>query len=108
MHTTLLSSTGRSSTMQTIDLASAANDEHFSGIKLGLVYAGYGPTPMPIAKSHPEETQAAKEEMKRSVSSNSEIDCLDSAIRELGEKKQMEGVFEFGRGRVSYLLYRVD
>ena len=46
--------------------------------------------------------------MKRDERGRQELECLDMAVREAGQRRMMEGVMEFERGRVSFLVYRVD
>lgn len=47
--------------------------------------------------------------MRRRAGRETDKECLDEAIRKVEGYRQMEGVLEVeGRGRMSFLVFRVD
>jgi hypothetical protein len=115
--------------MQTIDLGATFVDDTLEGVVLGIVYtASQAPDPPRNSDSTIEEQGVreagdergrpvfvgdVKEGRKGGFSDENEskgkiLGCFEHAARKVGERRQMEGVLEFGWGRVSFLVYRID
>lgn len=124
--------------MQTIDLGATFSSSDLEGVVLGVVYtASQSPIIDSVRNSdsllHEEEIRETekmgregngskwktalafvgvlKEGRKEEIKSERKAEtlgCLEDAVRKVGERRQMEGVLEFERGRVSFLVYWID
>lgn len=103
--------------MQTLDLASETNNPLFSGVKLGIVFTSHAAKPeLKRGDRSGSGGQREDQEREEGVSlpnghgkgNGGEEACLREALRNVGERRMMEGVMEFETGRVSFLVYRVD
>jgi len=98
--------------MQSLDLGRTVDDVRLEGVILGWVFSG------PVSSPSKEGSQKAlgisipeKPKLRRGgkqAEEGKELECLDQAVRKVGERRQMDGVMEFERGRLSFLVYRVD
>jgi hypothetical protein len=80
--------------IRTLDLGLELKDASLEGVRLGLVFVS---------------NQGGREELRRRAGRETDKECLDEAIRKVEGYRQMEGVLEVeGRGRMSFLVFRVD
>jgi hypothetical protein len=106
--------------MQTIDLGATFAEGTLEGVVLGVVYTAkdqyVSQAPVPgtgaVVGQGKELSVEGREEGKREEARDQSpaktLGCLESAVRKVGERRQMEGVLEFEKGRVSFLVYRID
>jgi len=105
--TTLLTTytplTSPRSRVQTLRLSDLTSDSSLEGVVLGLVYTVSEPTVREKELRDLKEAEVEREKEEKDFS------CLKEAARMVEEKRMMEGVLEVtGRGRVGFLVYRVD
>ena len=106
--------------MQTIDLGATFADEVLEGVVLGIVYTDSQKS-IDAARDPREDGRRGGgiridslgdvELGKEAVLSESRartLGCLEHAVKMIGERRQMDGVLEFERGRVTFLVYRID
>lgn len=109
--------------MQTIDLGATFGEAVLEGIVLGVIYTAQERAVVPapdVTKWDGKEgkgqgkavyvesmREVRKEEIREDRAGRT-LGCLENAVRKVGERRQMEGVMEFERGRVSFLVYRID
>ena len=110
--------------MQTIDLGATFGEAALEGIVLGVVYTAQEKVAIPaldVTKWDGKERmesqgkavyvesmrEVRKEEIREDRAGRT-LGCLEDAVKKVGERRQMEGVLEFERGRVSFLVYRID
>lgn len=116
--------------MQTIDLGATFAEATLEGVVLGVVYTSSQDKNFALTPSQGDRkggidglgsyengrgkrvfVEYKKESKKEEVRDDSRaktLACLEDAVRKVGERSQMEGVLEFERGRVSFLVYRID
>jgi hypothetical protein len=94
--------------VQTLRLAELTNDASLEGVVLGLVYT------VPKNRSGSKELRGLRAGGvglggESRGKEEEEETCLESAMRSVEMKRQMEGVLEMeGKGKVGFLVYRVD
>jgi len=91
--------------VQTLRLSDLTSDSSLEGIVLGLVYTVSEPTAGEKELRDLKEVEVEKENEKE----EKDLLCLTEAVRMVEERRLMEGVLEVtGKGRVGFLVYRVD
>jgi hypothetical protein len=89
--------------VQTLRLSELTNDSSLEGVILGLVYTVSEPT------AREKELRDLNEVKMETEKEEKDLLCLKEAVRLVEERRMMEGVLEVtGKGRVGFLVYRVD
>jgi hypothetical protein len=109
--------------MQTIDLGATFGAGTLEGVVLGVVYTA---SESKVRASVPDVGMEGREggkgeavsvedmekgveqEIRQESSATKTLGCFEDAVTKIGERRQMEGVLEFEKGRVSFLIYRID
>jgi len=98
--------------METIDLAEMVDDATLEGLRLGIVYRldVHGDTESDDRREQERDRWAEKRrnDEESDVVRKQVENCIGRAVEGVQERFQMEGVMDVERGRVSYLVYRVD